>query len=110
MPPSSPHSTGLLASPPATLSGSSRRPSREPRPTSITTVIAVNRSVLWNASIRNKGRLAASPKLVSTSGMPSSTVLPKAAPKPVIARRSNEPPNQAPASPMPAPNTAATPR
>jgi len=101
--------TGLLARPAATLSGSSRRPSREPRPTSITTVMPANRSVLWNASIRNRGRLAPSPKLVSTSGMPSSTVLPKAEPNPVIARRSNEPPNQVPASARPFANTATTP-
>ena len=56
-------------------------------------MIVANRSVLWNASRRNSGRLAASPSPVSTTGMPSRTELPNAPPKPMIACRSNGPPN-----------------
>ena len=74
------------------------------------TVTAVNSTVLWKASSRNSGRLACSPNVVSTKGMPSSTELPKAEPKPMIAWRSNAPPKATRAAAMPMPNTSAKPR
>ena len=109
MPPARPHRIGLRASPPSALAGTSRRRSRPAPPTSSTSVIVVNSSVLWNASSRNKGRLAASPNAVSTTGTPSSTELPNAAPKPMIAWRSNGPSNAARAIAKPSPNAITVP-